>query len=71
MMVGHVVRVMHNMVHVMHMVVRDVVVVMHRMGHRRSRSAFGRGGRSRFLRDGVSGQAEGESSNGGKALDHL
>ena len=55
-----VVRVVHVVVVMMVMM---VVVVVHRLGH-------GSGGGRRFLRHGVSGEAERENGRGGKGLDH-
>jgi hypothetical protein len=49
------------MVHVV-VVIMVMMMVMHLVGHR--------GGRSGFLRDGVAGEADGESGGGDKALDH-
>jgi hypothetical protein len=61
----------HFMVHVMPVVVMVMMVVvvvvmmlvvMHLVGHR--------SGGGRFLRDGIAGEADGESGGGDKALDH-
>ncbi len=46
------------------MMVMMVMMVMHLVGHRRSRGGGG------FLRDGVAGEADGERGGGDKALDH-
>jgi len=58
---------MHVMVMMM-MVMMVVMMVMH-LCHRSGRSRL-RGGRGRFLRNGVAGEADGESGGGDKALDH-
>ena len=54
--------------HLVHVVVVVVVmmmmVVMHRLGHRSGGGGLCGGGRRGFLRDGVAGQADGESSGG-------
>ena len=50
------------MVHVVVVIMMVMMVVMHLVGHW--------GGRSGFLRDGVAGEADGESGGGDKALDH-
>ena len=61
--------VMVMMVMMMVMVMPMVVVMMHRrFGVHRRRA--GGGSRRCFLRDGVSGEAEGENGRGGKGLDH-
>ena len=54
-----------HVMHVMMMVVMImmVMVVVHGLRHRSGR-------RSRFLRHGVSGEAERENGRGGKGLDH-
>ena len=66
------------MLHVMHMVVVVVmmmmmvmvmVMVMMHLCHRSGRSRL-RGGRGRFLRDGVAGEPDGERGGNDKALDH-
>ncbi len=48
----------------MMMVIVMVMMMMHLVGHRRSRGGGG------FLRDGVAGEADGESGGSDKALDH-
>ena len=58
--------VVHVVVHVVVMMVMVMVMmVMHRVGH-----GGGGLGRRRFLCDGVTGEADGESGGGDKALDH-
>jgi hypothetical protein len=61
---------MHVMVVVvpMMMVVMMVVMVLHRLGGHRRRPS--RGGWRCFLRDGVSGEADGQSGRDDKAFDH-
>ncbi len=54
-----------HVVVMMVMVMVMVMMVMHRVGHR-----GGGLGRRRFLCDGVTGEADGESGGGDKALDH-
>jgi hypothetical protein len=59
---------MHVVVVMVMIIVVVVMMVMH-LGHRSGRSRL-RGGRGRFLRDGVAGEADGKRGGGDKALDH-